>query len=72
MEDLGLWVCIIVYSALLFWSGMWGQTKLDQRQLKQFEENSWTDGCTKCAQFEKDACARGQLQGIVDHPKITQ
>lgn len=68
MEDWDLWLCIAVYTITFFWFGMWVQKKYDQFQLQKFEEVAWTDGCKKCAQFEKDACARDQLQGAEHEP----
>lgn len=60
----GLWGCIIVYTATIFWFGLFLQTKSDQRQLRVFEETAFSDGCKKCAQFEKLQCERDNtLQG---------
>jgi hypothetical protein len=59
----GLIACIIVYTITFFWFGMWIQKCSDNRQLKVFEEAAFTDGCKKCAMFEKMECQRDQLQG---------
>ena len=64
MRDIwGLIICIVVYTTTFFWFGMFLQMKSDQRQLKVFEKTAFTDGCNKCAEFEKMECKRDELQG---------
>jgi ABC-type maltose transport system permease subunit len=67
-----LWLCIIVYTITFFWFGLWVQKRYDQYQLKAFEDAAFTDGCKKCAQFEKLECQRDQLQGVPKHKEIPQ
>ena len=64
MRTWDLWLCIIIYTITLVWFGGWAEYKLLGFQLKKIEEKVWSEGCNRCAQFEKDACARDQLQGI--------
>jgi hypothetical protein len=59
----GLIALITVYTITFFWFGMWIQSRVDQWQLQKYEEAAFSDGCKKCAQFEKAACDRDQLQG---------
>lgn len=71
MKDaLGLLACLFVYTITFFWFGMWVQKQADQWQLKKWQDAAWTDGCRKCAEFEKAACERDQLQGVPKHHKI--
>lgn len=70
MKNWDLFLLLLLYTFMLIWFGMWVQTKVDQYQLKQWLESSWVDGCHQCGEFEKNACGRDQLQGILEHPKI--
>lgn len=70
MKDWDLCLCLIVYSVSIFGLGLFLQMKVDQMQLRKFEEKAWTEGCNRCAQFEKDACGRDQLQGVEKEHKI--
>jgi hypothetical protein len=72
MRTWDLWLAIIVYTITFFWFGLWVQKRVDQWQLKKWTTAAWSEGCNRCAQFEKDACARDQLQGVIEHKKITQ
>lgn len=70
MRTWDLWVCIGVYTVTFFWFGLWVQKKSDQHQLRKWTGEAWSEGCNRCAQFEKDAQARDQLQGVPEHRKI--
>lgn len=72
MRTWDLWLCVLIYTVTFFWFGMWVQKRSDQRQLAQWYDETWTKGCRECAQFEKNVCARDQLQGVVEHPRIKQ
>lgn len=69
MKDWDLWLLVFVYTLTFFWFGLWVQKKYDQFQLTKFTESAWTEGCKRCADFEKNACERDQLQGVPEHPK---
>lgn len=69
-ETLGLIACLFVYSISILGLGMFVQMKADQWQLKKFTDAAWKEGCHTCAQFEKNACQRDQLQGILGVTQI--
>lgn len=70
MKDaIGLIVCLAVYSMSIFGLGLFIQMKADQWQLKKFTDASWRKGCVMCAEFEQNACARDQLQGVPPTPR---
>jgi len=54
---------LLVYTVTMVWFGMWAQKISDTQQIKAFEEAAFTDGCRKCAQFERLQCQRDQVQG---------
>ena len=69
----GLTFCIIVYTITFFWFGMWVQKRSDNMQLQKFENDAFTDGCQKCAAFERITCFQDKLQGVESSPpKIKQ
>jgi hypothetical protein len=70
MRTWDLWAVICLYSLGLFLFGFWVEYRLANLQLKRIVEQAYSEGCDRCAQFEKDACTRDNtLQGTVDHPE---
>lgn len=70
-DTIGMIACTLVYTVTIFWFGLWVQKCSDQRQLRKFEEAAFSDGCKKCAEFEKLDCQRdNQLQGVEGFSQI--
>jgi len=63
-DEIGLIVCLIVYTLVMFLFGGWIEWRIVNYQLPKIIDKAWVDGCRKCAQFEKDAAAHDQLQGV--------
>lgn len=63
-----IFLVFIAYTSLMFLVGMELQKHYDQHQLAGWQEQTWTTGCNQCAQWEKNQCARDQLQGVECKP----
>lgn len=72
MKDWDLLLLVVVYTIVMVGFGGWAEWRIIQYQMPRIADHYWTDGCRKCAQFEKDACERDQLQGVPEHKKIPQ
>ena len=54
----------VVFSIAMLALGATIEKKYITGFIPRIAEQQWMDGCNKCAQFEKAACERDQIQGV--------